>query len=71
MYWRLAALLVSLGLGACSSTYHPEYHPVVYTSQQVTYPPVDVPSRPVVVVSPPPAPAPALPPPPPEFFNPQ
>jgi hypothetical protein len=76
MHWRFALVVVSIASGACSSTYHPEYHPVVYTSQQVSYPPVvvgasDGSQRPVVVVTPPPASAPAVPPPPPGFFAPE
>jgi hypothetical protein len=75
MNLRLALLVLPLCLGACSSTYHPEYHPVVSYSQEGSYPPAvvvpgDGTQRPVVVVTPPPT-APTVPPPPPGFFTPQ
>jgi hypothetical protein len=72
-----ASIALLLALGACSSTYHPEYHPVTQYSQQITYPPPVVVSgsdpseRPVVVVTPAPAAPPAVPPPPPGFFTPE
>jgi hypothetical protein len=81
-----ALALAAAALTACSSTYHPEYHPVTVSnvSQALAYPVsvgnvgtgASAESRtPVyVMLAPPPAPAQALPPPappPPGMFDPQ
>jgi hypothetical protein len=72
MRTRLAALAVPLALAACSSTYHPEYHPVTVSeiSQNLDYPVMihnvgAAAERSPVLVVPPPAPYLAMPPPPP------
>lgn len=80
--FRLFTLAIPVALGACSSSYHPEYHPVTVSnfSQNVAYP-VAVnnggtsPPAPVYVMPAPAAPG-ALPafvpspePPPPDFFR--
>lgn len=73
MHLRYLSLALPAALAACSSTYHPEYHPVTQLSQQVTYPVIVGPDSPrtVVIQPPPPAAAPTVPPPPPGFFAPE
>jgi hypothetical protein len=56
----------AIAVAGCTSTYHPEYHPVTVTSyeQHVAYPPGHAGAPPPVTMS---APAPQTPPPPPPW----
>ena len=79
----VGVIAVALALAACTSSYHPEYHPVSVNnvSQDISYPVVvnggaSQGARPVYVVpgSPgggPQMAPPPMPPPPPGFFNPE
>ena len=61
----LALIAGSLAIAACTSTYHPEYHPVTVTSyeQHVSSPPGTYMAAPGATLNAPPPPQPAPPPP--------